>query len=93
MVMVMAEDEILEKKLVVREGGESGSGSESKSPWNRPVDKPVDSAVMESETWPALSDVQRPKSSEGSSKPPPPATEEESVAPLAATVDSQVIID
>ncbi|KAL8152254.1 hypothetical protein V2J09_010014 [Rumex salicifolius] len=88
MVMVMAENVVPPKEHVASDGGESGSGP--KSPWKRPVSKPGDSALMASEKWPALSDVQREKSlSEGSSKSPPPSADEGKAAPLAATTDSQ----
>lgn len=92
--MVMAEDDVLQKVLFVSSGGGSVSGSEPLSPWKTPVDNPADSTtVMASDTWPALSDVQRAKNSEGSAKSPPPDTKEVSPSPLPPLADSQVITD
>ncbi|KAK9280617.1 hypothetical protein L1049_014312 [Liquidambar formosana] len=54
--MVMAENEDDQKEV--------------KSPWKRPVDgKAADAPVMGADSWPALSDAQRPKNSDSAVKP------------------------
>ncbi|GAB4859275.1 hypothetical protein Ancab_010736 [Ancistrocladus abbreviatus] len=64
--MVMAESGMADDQKEVASGG-----SGQKSPWKRPVDKGSGEApVMGAESWPALSDAQRPKNSEVFGKPP-----------------------
>ncbi|GMG98836.1 hypothetical protein Nepgr_000676 [Nepenthes gracilis] len=81
--MVMAENRTLNDQKEV-----TGAGIGPKSPWKRPADKGTDAPVMGAESWPPLSDSQRPKNSEVNAKPLAAADVAISAAP-AVTANAQ----